>query len=172
MEARPRLRRLRPEVGDVVAAADFQSDVVLSGAQANLARRLPRGQPHPGFALTKKPRRQDHDTGLDNVTPIGGGGRGKRTARAPRLRPTSAVQDREWGPAFIKIGSYLPYAVRVCLNAHEWAKQQARRQGLAFDSLDNGFGWCADPTRLQRICDRLGTTDVQRFFDRWTRRLP
>src|SRR5262249_43725126 len=28
------------------------------------------------------------------------------------------VQDREWGPAFIKIGTYLPYPVRVCLNAH------------------------------------------------------
>jgi hypothetical protein len=82
------------------------------------------------------------------------------------------VQDREWGPAFIKIGSYLPYPVRVCLNAHEWAKQQARRQGLAFESLDNGFRWCADPTRLQRICDRLGPSDVQRFFDRWMRRLP
>ena len=25
------------------------------------------------------------------------------------------LQDREWGPAFIKVGSYLPYPVRVCL---------------------------------------------------------
>ena len=82
------------------------------------------------------------------------------------------VQDREWGPAFIKIGTYLPYPVRLCLNAHEWAKQQARRQGLAFESLDNGFRWCADPARLQRICDRLGPSDVQRFFDRWLQRLP
>ena len=82
------------------------------------------------------------------------------------------LQDREWGPAFIKIGTYLPYPVRVCLNAHEWAKQQARRQGLAFESVDNGFRWCADPARLQRICDRLGPTDVQRFFDRWRPRLP
>jgi hypothetical protein len=82
------------------------------------------------------------------------------------------VQDREWGPAFVKIGTYLPYPVRVCLNAHEWAKQQARRQGLAFESLDNGFRWCADPARLQRICDRLGPDDVQRFFDRWQQRLP
>jgi len=82
------------------------------------------------------------------------------------------LQDREWGPAFIKIGTYLPYPVRVCLNAHEWAKQQARRQGLAFASLDNGFRWCADPARLQRICDRLGSPDVQRFFDRWMHRLP
>ena len=28
------------------------------------------------------------------------------------------LQDREWGPAFIKVGTYLPYPVRVCLNGH------------------------------------------------------
>jgi hypothetical protein len=44
-------------------------------------------------------------------------------------------------------------------------KQQACRQRLAFEGLDNG--WCADPDRLQRICDWLGLDDVQRFFDRW-----
>src|SRR5207245_2412268 len=55
------------------------------------------------------------------------------------------------------------------------AQQPARftaEQGLAFESLDNGFRWCADPARLQRICDRLGPSDVQRFFDRWLQRLP
>jgi hypothetical protein len=82
------------------------------------------------------------------------------------------VQDREWGPAFVKVGTYLPYPVRVCLNGHEWAKQQARRVGLAFTSLDNGFLACDEPDRLQAICDGLGPTDVQRFFDRWVARLP
>jgi hypothetical protein len=31
-----------------------------------------------------------------------------------------SVQDREWGPAFVKVGTYLPHPVRVCLNGHEW----------------------------------------------------
>jgi hypothetical protein len=82
------------------------------------------------------------------------------------------VQDPEWGPAFLKVGSYLPYPVKLCLNGHEWAKQQLRQAGLAFESLDNGFLACADPERLQRICDRLGPADVQRFFARWAARLP
>jgi len=82
------------------------------------------------------------------------------------------VQDREWGPGFVKVGTYLPYPVRVCLNGHEWAKQQARRVGLEFTSLDNGFLACDDPDRLQAICDRLGPADVQRFFDRWAAHLP
>src|SRR5215212_3812543 len=82
------------------------------------------------------------------------------------------VQDREWGPGFVKVGTYLPYPVRVCLNGHEWAKQQARQVGLGFTSLDNGFLACDDPERLQAICDGLGPADVQRFFDRWQAQLP
>lgn len=31
--------------------------------------------------------------------------------------------DPEWGPAFIKICGYAPYAIKICLNGHEWAKR-------------------------------------------------
>ena len=82
------------------------------------------------------------------------------------------VQDPEWGPAFLKFATYLPYPIKLCLNGHEWVKQQLRRAHVAFDSLDNGFLACADPTRLQAVCDQLGPADVQAFFDRWTARLP
>jgi hypothetical protein len=82
------------------------------------------------------------------------------------------VQDREWGPAFVKVGTYLPYPVRVCLNGHEWVKQQLGREGIGFESLDNGFLSCAQSQRLQTICDALGPEDVQAFFDRWVERLP
>src|SRR5713101_7831289 len=82
------------------------------------------------------------------------------------------VQDPEWGPAFLKLGTYLPYPIKVCLNGHEWVKQQLRRADVAFESLDNGFLACADPTRLQAMCDQLGPADVQAFFDPWAARLP
>jgi hypothetical protein len=82
------------------------------------------------------------------------------------------LQDLEWGPAFLKIGTYLPFPVKLCLNGHEWAKQQLRRERIAFESLDNGFVGCRRPERLQDICDRLGPADVQSFFERWSQRLP
>jgi hypothetical protein len=82
------------------------------------------------------------------------------------------VEDPEWGPAFLKLGTYLPYPIKLCLNGHEWVKQQLRRAQMAFESLDNGFLACADPVQLQAICDRLGPADVQTFFDRWSARLP
>ena len=82
------------------------------------------------------------------------------------------VQDPEWGPALFKMGTYLPYPVKLCLNGHEWVKQQLRRQRIPFESLDNGFLTCADPAALQTTCDALGPADVQAFFDRWAARLP
>jgi len=82
------------------------------------------------------------------------------------------VHDREWGPAFVKIGTYLPYSVKLCLNGHEWVKQQLRRRRLRFEALDNGFLSCRDALALQAVCDALGPVDVQAFFDRWSHQLP
>ena len=82
------------------------------------------------------------------------------------------LQDREFGPAFIKIGAYAPYPVKVYVNGHEWAKQQLRRAGLTFESLDNGFLSCTDPEHLQAICSQLGPEQVQAFFDKWVAHLP
>lgn len=80
--------------------------------------------------------------------------------------------DGDFGPGFIKIATYAPYPVKVCLNGHEWAKQQLRQEGIGFEALDNGFRSCDDPERLQAVCEQLGPEQVQAFFDKWVERLP
>jgi hypothetical protein len=82
------------------------------------------------------------------------------------------IYDAEFGPGFIKVCTYFPYPAKVWLNGHEWAKRQARREGIAFTALANGFASCDDPAALQAICDRFGPDDVQGFFDRWTAVIP
>jgi hypothetical protein len=82
------------------------------------------------------------------------------------------VNDREFGPGFIKICTYFPYPAKVWLNGHEWAKRQADRDGVVYTALSNGFASCEEPERLQAICDRFGAADVQGFFDRWTAVIP
>jgi len=82
------------------------------------------------------------------------------------------LQDEDFGPGFIKVCSYMPYAVKVCLNGHEWAKQQAMKQGLDFEALDNGFCACDDRAKLQAFCDELGPSQIQSFFEKWQRYLP
>lgn len=82
------------------------------------------------------------------------------------------VLDEDFGLAFIKICTYLPFGVKVCFNGHAWAKQQLAKEGIAYDALDNGFAACADPTRLQTICHQLTAEAIQAFFDRWVDQLP
>jgi hypothetical protein len=80
--------------------------------------------------------------------------------------------DANFGPAFIKICTWCPWPVKIWVNGHEWAKQQARKIGLAFTELSNGFASCEDPGLLQRICDVLQPGTIEVFFQRWLRRLP
>jgi hypothetical protein len=82
------------------------------------------------------------------------------------------VWDDDFGPAFVKIGSYFPYPIKVWLNGHEWAKRQATQAGISFTALSNGFASTEDPEGLQAICDRLGPSAIAVFFQRWLARLP
>jgi hypothetical protein len=101
-------------------------------------------------------------------------------ATYPWLVRTSAVVnhfyvyalDDDFGPFFIKFGTYFPYNAKVCLNGNEWAKRQATKAGIAFEALDNGFASCEEPATLQRICDRLTAAKIDRFVRKWLARLP
>src|SRR6266496_1080864 len=98
-----------------------------------------------------------------------GAGKGPTgTSPAPHL----TLWDPEWGGAFWKTNGYAPWPVWIWLNGHSWAQQQCQRAGLGYTALDNGFGGCADPAALQRICNRLGPGAVKSFFWRWQARLP
>jgi hypothetical protein len=76
------------------------------------------------------------------------------------------VADAEFGLGFIKICPYFPNPAKVWANGHDAAKE------LVFTELANGFESCANPTRLQCICDHLGPADLPRFFDRWMDFIP
>jgi hypothetical protein len=80
--------------------------------------------------------------------------------------------DAAFGPAFIKVCTYCPWPMKVWVNGHEWAKQQARKIGFAFTELSNGFASAQDPAVLQKICDALQPGTINVFFQRWLHRLP
>ena len=80
--------------------------------------------------------------------------------------------DASFGPAFIKVCTYCPWPMKIWVNGHEWAKQQARKIGFAFTELSNGFASAQDPAVLQRICDALQPGTISVFFQRWLSRLP
>lgn len=80
--------------------------------------------------------------------------------------------DRDFGPLFIKFCSYFPYAVKICLNGHEWLKRQLTQRGIPHEPLDNGVRSSDDPTRVQRIANTLDAAKIDAVFRKWLRRLP
>jgi hypothetical protein len=82
------------------------------------------------------------------------------------------IDDEEFGPLFLKICSYAPWSVKLCLNGHEWAKRQLDKRHIPYEALDNGFLSCSEPEKLQKICDALGPADIERVFRKWLGRIP
>ena len=82
------------------------------------------------------------------------------------------IDDADFGPLFLKVCSYAPWAIKLCLNGHEWAKRQLEKKGIAYEALDNGFLSCTERERLQRTCDSLGSQDIDRLFRKWLERIP
>jgi hypothetical protein len=80
--------------------------------------------------------------------------------------------DRDFGPFFLKFCSYFPYTARLCLNGHEYAKRRLLQEGIASEALDNGFLSCANPKRLQAVCDGLSSRKIDTFLRKWLARLP
>jgi hypothetical protein len=80
--------------------------------------------------------------------------------------------DEDFGPFFIKFCTYFPYNAKLCINGHEYVKRQLAKEGIAFEALDNGILTCADPRRLQQLCDDLSDRAIDALLRKWLRRLP
>ena len=80
--------------------------------------------------------------------------------------------DRACGPFFIKFSTDFLNNAKLCLNGHEYAKCQLAKEGIAFEALDNGILSCANPKRLQEICDNLYTEKIDGLLRKWLRLLP
>jgi hypothetical protein len=42
------------------------------------------------------------------------------------------IDDEEFGPLFLKMCSYAPWALKLCLNGHEWAKRQLEQRKIRY----------------------------------------
>src|ERR1700687_3822086 len=80
--------------------------------------------------------------------------------------------DEDFGPFFLKFGTYFPYNAKLCINGHEYVKRQLAKEGIAFEALDNGVLTCADPKLMQRVCDELSAGKIDRLLRKWLKRLP
>ncbi len=77
------------------------------------------------------------------------------------------LNDRHWGPMFVRMCPYFPFSARVCINQHHWLAIRLREEGIDCQQNTNAFLKCANPTRLQELADSLTTRDLQRCGQKW-----
>jgi hypothetical protein len=80
--------------------------------------------------------------------------------------------DADFGPFFLKFSTYFPYNAKLCINGHEYVKRQLAKEGIAYEALDNGVLTCANPRRLQQLCDGLSAAKIDALLRKWLARLP
>ena len=115
----------------------------------------------PVFRTEKRKtrRRDSHTPGSSRRRPW------STTSTSTPSTGTSARSSSSSAPTF-------PYNAKLCLNGHEYVKRQLAKEGIAFEALDNGILSCADPERLQQICDGLSAAQDRRPAAQVAGRLP
>ena len=100
---------------------------------------------------------------------------GKSTHLESKLRWVNQynyyIQDRDFGPMFVRICPYFPFSARLCLNQHDWIANRLRQQGIAVEQRDNSFVACADPAALQAVADAFTAQDLIAVGRKWVDRL-
>lgn len=74
-------------------------------------------------------------------------------------------QDREFGLMHIRLQTWLPFTIQVCLNGREWLAHQMDRAGITYTKRDNCFTYISDLKRAQQLMDRLAERNWGRFLD-------
>ena len=65
--------------------------------------------------------------------------------------------DHEFGLLHVRVQTWLPFTIQVCVNGREWLAQQLRRCGSRFTQVDNCIFNVADPRLAQQLLRQLET---------------
>jgi hypothetical protein len=77
------------------------------------------------------------------------------------------LNDKHWGPMFVRMCPYFPFSARVCLNQHYWLAIRMRQQKIDFQQCKNAFLRCSHPEQLQQLADSLTARDVLQCGLKW-----
>jgi hypothetical protein len=78
--------------------------------------------------------------------------------------------DRDFGLRHVRLQTWLPFTMQVCLNGREWLARQMDRAGLEYEQHDNCFTSIGNVPAAQRIFDRLTERRWPRFLNALARR--
>jgi hypothetical protein len=68
-------------------------------------------------------------------------------------------QHPDFGLMHVRVQTWFPFTVDVCLNGREWLARQMDRAKLRYVQRDNCFTWVEDPAKAQALLVAQGRTD-------------
>lgn len=74
--------------------------------------------------------------------------------------------DPQVGFCGVRLQSWFPFGIQVCLNGREWLARQMDRAGLAYQRVDNCFPWLEDFVRAQALMEEQLQTDWSALLER------
>jgi hypothetical protein len=63
--------------------------------------------------------------------------------------------DRELGLMHVRIQSWLPFGIQVCINGREYLRRRLDAAGIGYEKRENCFTWIEDMARAQRMLGEL-----------------
>lgn len=67
--------------------------------------------------------------------------------------------DPAFGFGHVRIQSWLPFNIFICLNGRHWLERQLQKQGIGYVKDGNCFPWIEDVAAAQKLLDEQLTTD-------------
>ncbi len=101
----------------------------------------------------------------------GQGGFGFRRGQRQCLYLYYYYLDREFGLMHIRVCSWLPFGIQVCLNGREYLARRMNQAGIGYEQQDNCFTWIEDLPRAQQMLQDLEKRKWERFLNPLARRV-
>jgi hypothetical protein len=79
--------------------------------------------------------------------------------------------DRQMGLMHLRLQTWAPFSVHVCINGREWLARQLSAKGIGFEQRDNCFVDVAQVARAQALLDKQLKTDWSGVLDRLLRKV-
>jgi hypothetical protein len=71
----------------------------------------------------------------------------------------------QFGLVHLRLQSWLPFTIHVCINGREWLARALRQRKIGFQQRDNCFVWIKDMAMAQKLADQQLRTDWSGLLD-------
>jgi hypothetical protein len=79
--------------------------------------------------------------------------------------------DREFGLIHVRLQTWLPMSIQVCVNGREYLARRLERAGIGYEKRDNCFARIDDLPRAQQMLDELDGRPWARFLNVYAQRV-